>query len=78
MQLDELLRESQPEARAFLLARLVAPNLAELLEDGRLVLRADADPGVADRDLDRPFREPGLEADPAPLRGELDGIRKEV
>src|SRR5713226_1792723 len=53
MQLDELLRQGQAQARAFLLARLVAPHLAELLEDGGLVLGGDPDPGVGDGDLDR-------------------------
>src|SRR4029450_1662404 len=78
VQLDELLREGQPEARAFLLACLIAPHLAELLEDGRLILGGDPDPGVGDGDLDRAVFPAGLKADPAPFRGELHGIGEEV
>jgi hypothetical protein len=68
----------QAEAGAFLLPRIVAPHLAELLEDGRLVLGGDPDTAVGDGDFDRPIRQPGLDADPAPFRGELDRIGKEV
>ena len=46
VQLDELLRQGQAEARALLLAHLVAPHLAELFEDGRLVFRGDPDAEV--------------------------------
>ena len=56
MQLDEAPRERQAEAGALGLARVVAPDLPELLEHRLLVLRRDADAGVADRDLDAPFR----------------------
>src|SRR6185503_14285144 len=72
VQLHELLRQGQPEARAFLLARLVAPHLAELLEDGCLVLGSNPDPGIGDRDRDRAVPPAGFQADAAPLRGELD------
>src|SRR4030095_8149654 len=78
VQLDKLLREGQPEARPFLLACLVVANLAELLEDRRLVLGGNPDPRIADCDLDCSIREPGLEADPAPFRGELDRVGEEV
>src|SRR5262245_4516779 len=39
VQLHEAARERQPQAGALLLARVVAPDLAKLLEQGRLVLR---------------------------------------
>ena len=52
VQLDELARERQAEAGAFLLVRVVAADLAELLEHRLLVLRRDADAGVAHGDLD--------------------------
>src|SRR4029453_12882130 len=52
MQLHELLGQRQSEPRALLLAGVLAPHLAELLEDGRLILGRDADPSVADGDGD--------------------------
>ena len=51
VQFDELLGERQPEAGALLLACLVAPHLAELLEDGCPVLGGDADAAVGDGNL---------------------------
>jgi hypothetical protein len=78
VQLHELLSERQPEPRALLLAGMLAPNLAELLEDRRLILGRDPDARIADGDRDGPLGCRGGEADPAPLRGELDGIGQEV
>jgi hypothetical protein len=52
MQLHELLGERQPEPRALLLASVLAADLAELLEDRRLILGRDPDPRVADGDGD--------------------------
>src|SRR5690348_6915341 len=52
VQLDELPGQREPEPRALGLARVVAPDLAELLEHEPLVLGGDADAGVAHRDLD--------------------------
>src|SRR6266404_6265428 len=73
VQLDELLGQGQPEARALrLLVR--RPHLAELLEDGRMILWRDADPGVGDGDLDQAVLPASLQADAASLRGELDRI----
>src|SRR5262245_10338808 len=71
MQLHELLGQGQPESRALLLTSVVAPDLTELLEDGRLVLGRNANPRVADGDRDHvPARRRG-DADPAPFRGEF-------
>src|SRR5215831_21145007 len=42
--------QGEPESRTLNLLRR-RPHLAELLEDFLLILRGDADPGVADRDL---------------------------
>src|SRR5690349_13564164 len=78
VQLDELLRQGQPEAGALLLPRLVAPHLAKLLEDSRLVFGGNPDTGIGDRGLDQAVLPASLQADPAPLRGELDRIRQEV
>src|SRR5262249_23237047 len=44
VQLHELLGQRQPEAGPLLLAGVVAANLAELLEDRRLILGGDPDP----------------------------------
>jgi hypothetical protein len=74
VQLHELLGQRQPESCALLLAGILAADLAELLEDGRLVLGRDPDARVADGDRDDAIGRRGGEADPAPLRGELDGI----
>src|SRR2546422_6740036 len=46
VELDELAAKGQPEPRPFLLRR-AGPDLAELFEHGLLVLRRNADPGVA-------------------------------
>jgi hypothetical protein len=78
VQLHELLGQRQAESRALLLASVLAPHLAELLEDGRLVLGRDADPRVADGDRDGAVGRRGGEADPATLRGELHRVGKEV
>src|SRR5262245_21783240 len=52
VQLHELFGQRQPEPRALLLAHVVPADLAELLEDGRLVLGRDPDPRVAGGDRD--------------------------
>src|SRR5262245_21830947 len=78
VQLHELLRERQPEPGALLLAGVVSPDLAELLEDRRLILGRDPDPRVADGDRDAVVGRCGNEADPAALRGELHRVGQEV
>src|SRR4029450_11906582 len=70
MQLDELLRAGQPEARAFLLACLVVPRLAQRGEARRLVLGASPATGIPDCDLHHAVLPAGLEGDPTPFRGE--------
>src|SRR5438132_2154475 len=54
------------------------PHLAKLLEHGLLILWGDANPCIADRDLDRPVLWRGLDLDPPTLRRELDCIRQQV
>jgi len=77
MQLYELPRQRQAKPGALhLLGR--RSHLPELLEDRLLVLRRDADAGVADRDLDGPVHGPAPDVDPAAIRGELDGVRQQV
>src|SRR5438552_7339987 len=52
VELDEALREREPETRAFARAIGRLAELAEFLEDLRLILRRDADAGVAHAHLD--------------------------
>src|SRR4030095_12024724 len=52
VEFDELAAQGQPQPRALRLL-LGRPHLAKLLEHRLLVFRRDADPGVADRYLDR-------------------------
>src|SRR5262249_14672944 len=78
MQLHELLRQRQAEPGALLLAGVVPPDLAKLLEDGRLILERDPDPCVADGDRDDAVGSRRGKADPAALRRELHGVRQEV
>jgi hypothetical protein len=66
VQLHELLGERQPEPGPLLLPDVVASDLAELLEDRRLVPGPDPDPGIADGDRDDVFGRRGGEADPPP------------
>src|SRR5262245_18867829 len=68
------LAKVNPRPVPFPLVSVVAPHLAKLLEDLCLVLRRDADPRVTDRNLHGTVSLTGLNADPAPLRGELHGI----
>src|SRR4029079_9478319 len=58
-------------------ARLGAVGLTELLEDRVLVLRLDADAGVAHLDVERPALGGRLDAH-EPLLGELERIADEV
>src|SRR5690348_113822 len=51
VQFDELAREREAKARAFLLARVVAADLPELLEHRVPIGCRDADAGVAHRNL---------------------------
>src|SRR5215510_13489139 len=64
VELDELPTQGQSQAGALLLGR-AGPDLTELLEDGFLILRRDADTGVAHRDLDGPVHWHGPDVDPA-------------
>ena len=66
------LAKRQPESRALLLPSVLAPDLAELLEDGRLILGRDPDPGVADGNGDDAV---GRRRGCAPRRGRPEGHR---
>src|SRR5262249_52396021 len=78
VELHELPSQRQPEPRALLLASIVPPDLAELLEDRRLILGRNPDPRVTDGDRDAVLRCGGREADPTPLRGELHRVGQKV
>src|SRR2546426_489705 len=78
VELDEAPRQRQPESGALALARVVGPDLTELLEDRVVVVGRDANAGVADGDLDRPVGEMGGDADASALGGELDRVREQV
>src|SRR5262249_39299439 len=80
VQLHELLGQRQAQACALLLTGVVPADLAELLEDRRLILGRDPDPRIADGDRDgiRGRRRRGGQADPAPFGGELHGVGEEI
>jgi hypothetical protein len=69
VQLDELPAQGQPQSGAldFLCRR---SHLPELLEHRLLIFRRDADPGVADGDLDQPVLGLGRDFDPTAFRRE--------
>src|SRR5207247_4874441 len=74
MQAHEAPGEREPQPRALALLGIVGADLAELLEDRGLIAGRDADPRVADRELHRAVGGYGLDPDPSPRRGELDGV----
>src|SRR5262245_14005342 len=77
VQLDEL--PTQGEAKPRTLNLLVrCPDLTKLLEDALLVLRSDADAGVAHVDLDGPIHRHRPDIAAATLGRELDGIRPRI
>src|SRR5215469_8344796 len=78
VQLDELPRERKPEAGALVPARTIAAHLAELLEHRRLVLRGDADSGVAHGDRDFSLALAEVDRHLPAFRRELDGVREQI
>src|SRR4029453_18074004 len=77
VQLDELATEGEPQPGALHLL-LGRPDLPKLLEHRLLILRGDANPGIADRDLDQPVLWRGRNLDPPTLRRERDGVGQQV
>ena len=77
--LDDAPRDRKAEAGAAELAGRAGVGLLELVEDAGLLLRRDADAGVANLEHDLAGARPGLDhdADAAGL-GELDGIAGEI
>ena len=79
---DELLADGQAEAGAPEAAHRRGVRLSEAVEDGRLLVGRDADPGVADLEAQPdPGRVPGLgsalDGDLSML-GEFHGVRYQV
>ena len=58
--------------------RIVGANLAEFLEDGRLVLRGDPNAGVSYRNLHGTVSLPGVNSNAPSLRSKLHRVGKEV
>src|SRR5579862_9131324 len=77
VELDETLREREPETRAFALPDADF-RLLELLEDPPLVLAGDPGTGVGDRDEHLLVDALRCDDDAAALRSELDRVREEV
>ena len=77
--LDDAARDGEAQAGAAELPRRAAVGLLELVEDAGLLLRRDADAGVAHLEHDLAGAGPGLDddADAAGL-GELDGVAGEI
>jgi hypothetical protein len=69
VQFHELLGQGQPKPRALLRAGVVPADLAEFLEDRRLILRRDPDPRVTDGNGDDVGGRCRTEADPPPPPG---------
>ena len=63
MQLDELARERQAQARAFALVQRVISHLPKLLEDRLVVLGRDPNAGISDGNLDRTIDQGGPHVD---------------
>src|SRR6202521_2444458 len=78
VQLDKALGEREPEAGALGLARVVAPDLLELLEHRRLVLGRDADAGVLHGDGDIGGVELRADVDAPAVGRELHRVGKQV
>src|SRR5207248_4800381 len=78
VQLDELLGQRQTESGALLLLRVIAPDLAELLEHGLMIFGRDADPGVADRDLEPAGIAMRRYVDAAAVGRDLDRVGQQV
>ena len=78
MEFHEPLRQRQAEPGAFTLLSVVPPDLAELLEDSRLILGRDPDAGVADGDFGIVACPNRADLDPSPVRGELHRVGEEV
>src|SRR6187200_549713 len=51
MQLDEAARQRKPQTRSFVLARVLATDLSELLEDCLVIGGGNANAGVLDGDF---------------------------
>ena len=78
VQLEQSLREGEPEPRSLDRPAELRIQRSEFVEDALLVLGRDPDPGVADFDRHFTSASPCPHTDPATIRRELDGIREQV
>src|SRR6266487_2810453 len=78
VELDEPLRQGEPEAGPLARAFAGSSNLLKLLEDLSEILWGDADAAVADRHLDLAISSARAHGDRAAIRGELHGVRQQV
>src|SRR3954471_10556691 len=78
VQLDEAACKGKAEAGALGLARVIAPDLLEFLENRGMVLRRDADAGVLHRDFYLAVESLRRDVDLAAVGRELDRIRQQV
>jgi hypothetical protein len=68
-------RQAQPRPLGLLVRR---PHLAELFEDGSLILGSNPNPRIGHRDLGHAVHHPRAHVNPAPLGRELQGVGQEV
>src|SRR5436190_846473 len=78
MQFDEPARQREAQSRAFLLARVLAAHLAELLEHRLMIGGGDADAGVLDGDFDVVAGDPRANVDTPAIRRELDRVGQQI
>src|SRR3989337_30650 len=78
VQLDEAPGERYAEPGAFGLVGAVRADLLEFLENGCMILRRDAEAGVADRDLEHRSARLRVHAHRAAVRRELHRVREQV
>src|SRR6476646_3904603 len=78
MQLDEFARQRETQSGAFLLVRVAASDLTELLEYRLLVLGGDADSRVMNGDDEPVDRAAGADPDLTAVRCELYRVRQQV
>ena len=78
VQLDEPLRETEPEAGALCRTPGIGAGLTELLEDPGLVGSSDADARVSDGDGDAGWHPLAIDGHRASARSELDRVDDEV
>jgi hypothetical protein len=75
---DKALRDRQSQSRAFIGGICVSLNLAEFLENGRMVLSSDTYPRIGDRYINVAPLFTAIDVDSAVLWRELDRVAQQV